>query len=51
MLESRLNKVAELKVNNFTKRRLQDRGFPVNIAKFLAMPFSSGRYGWFCYLS
>ena len=39
MLESFLNKVADLKATNFTKRRLQDRGFPVNIAKILTTSF------------
>ena len=32
--ESLFNKVAGLKICNFFKKRLQDRCFPVNIAKF-----------------
>ena len=39
VLESLLNKAADLKATKFTKKRLQDRGFPVNIAKFLRTPF------------
>ena len=39
VLESLLNKAADLKATNFTKKRLQHRGFPVNIAKFLRTPF------------
>ena len=35
MLESVLNKFADLKANNFFKKRLQHRCFPVNFAKFL----------------
>ena len=35
VLESRFDKVAGLKVCNFTKKRLQPRCFPANIAKFL----------------
>ena len=38
MLESLLNEVADLKAN-VTKKRLQHRGFPMNIAKFLRAPF------------
>ena len=39
MSESLLNKVADLKTTNFTKKSLQHRGFPVNIAKFLRTSF------------
>ena len=39
VLESLLNKATDLKATNFTKKRLQHRGFPVNIAKFLGTPF------------
>ena len=35
VLESLLNKVADLKTCNFIKRRLQHRCFPVKFAKFL----------------
>ena len=35
MLESRFNKVADLKARNFIKKRLQHSCFSVNIAKFL----------------
>ena len=38
MLESILNKVAGLQVCNFTKKRLQNSWFAVNIAKFLRTP-------------
>ena len=34
VLESLFNKVADLEAYNFTKKRLQRRCFPVNIAKF-----------------
>ena len=35
MLESLFNKVAILKANDFIKKRLKHKCFPVNIAKFL----------------
>ena len=35
MLKSLFNKVADLKVWNFIKKKFQHRCFPVNIAKFL----------------
>ena len=35
MFESLFNKVAGLKAYNFVKKRLQQRLFPVSIAKFL----------------
>ena len=38
-MESLLNKVAGLKVCIFIKKRLKDRCFPVNIAKFLRIAF------------
>ena len=38
-LESLLNEAADLKATNFTKERLQHRGFSVNIAKILRAPF------------
>ena len=34
VLASLFNKVADLRVYNFIKKRLQHRCFPVNIAKF-----------------
>ena len=37
-MESLLNEVADLKAN-FTKKRLQHMGVPVNIAKLLRAPF------------
>ena len=39
VLESLFNKVACLKACNFIKKRLQYMCFPVNIAKFLRIPF------------
>ena len=38
VLESRFNKVADLKACHFIKKRLQHRCFPVNIANFLRTP-------------
>ena len=38
VLESLFNKAAALQVCNFIKKRLQDRCFPVIIAKFLRVP-------------
>ena len=38
MLESLFYKVADLKACIFNKKRLQHRGFPVNIAKFFRIP-------------
>ena len=38
VLESLLNKAADLQVCNFIKKRLQHRYFPVIIAKFLRIP-------------
>ena len=35
MLESLFNKVAGLKSSSFIKKRVKNRCFPVNIAKFL----------------
>ena len=49
MVEFLFNKVAALKAQNFIKKKLRDRCFPVNIAKFLRTPFlqnTSG--GCFC---
>ena len=39
MLESLSNKAAALKTGNFIKKGLQQRCFPVNIAKFLRTAF------------
>ena len=39
VLESLLNKVADLKVRNFIEKRLENRYFPVNIEKFLRTTF------------
>ena len=39
VLESLLNKVADLKVHNFIEKRLENRYFPVNIEKFLRTTF------------
>ena len=38
VLESLLNKAADLQVCNFIKKKLQHRYFPVIIAKFLRIP-------------
>ena len=38
VLESLLNKAADLQVCNFIKKRLQHRYFPAIIAKFLRIP-------------
>ena len=38
VLESLFNKAASLQACNFIKKRLQCRGFPVKIAKFLRTP-------------
>ena len=49
MLESLFNKVAELQVlfwNNFIKKWLQHRFFPVNIAKFLITVFFIEHLQW-----
>ena len=40
-----LNKVADLQACNFLKKRLQNRCFPVNIAKFLRAPFLQNTSG------
>ena len=45
-LESLLDKVSGLQVCNFFKRRLQRRCFPVNIAKFLIIPFLIEHLQW-----
>ena len=39
MLESQSNNAADLKTCHFITKRLQDRYFPVNIAKFLITAF------------
>ena len=39
MLESLSNKVAGLKTGNFIKKKLHNKCFPVNIAKFLRAVF------------
>ena len=39
VLESVFNKVADLNVYNFIKKKLQHRYFPVNIAKFFRTDF------------
>ena len=46
MLEFLFNKIADLKAWNFTKKRLQHRSFPVNIAKFLRTPFLIANLQW-----
>ena len=46
MLESLFSEVAELKVCNLIKKRLQHRCFPVNIVKFLRTPFSTEHLRW-----
>ena len=39
MLESRFNKVADLKVSSFIKKRLQHSCFPLNVRKLLGTAF------------
>ena len=46
MLESLLIKVVGLKLCNFTKKRLQYRYFPVDIAKSSRTPFFRERFRW-----
>ena len=46
MLESLFKKVTGLKARNSIKRRLQQRCFPVNIAKFLGTVFSIEHFWW-----
>ena len=46
MLESYFNKIANLKVSNFIKKRLWHRCFPVNIAKFLRKPILKNICEW-----
>ena len=46
VLESLVNKVAELQACNFIKKWLQDRCFPVNIAKFLRTTFFIEHLRW-----
>ena len=46
MLESLLKKVAGLEARKYIKRRLQDRCFPVNIAKFLRTAFYIEQLWW-----
>ena len=45
-LESLFNKVLVLQVYNLIKRKLQQRCFPVNIAKFLRTPFFIEHLRW-----
>ena len=45
VLES-LNNVADLQANNFIKKRLQHRCFPVNVAKFLRTAFFIEHLWW-----
>ena len=40
------NKVADLKVCNFIKKRLQHRRFPVNIARFSRTAFFTEHLRW-----
>ena len=40
VLESLFNKIPDLQACNFIKKRLQHSCFPVNIAKFLKIPFT-----------
>ena len=48
VLVSLLNKVADLKVCNFIKKRLQHRRFPVKFRKCLRAPFLQNTFGgWF----
>ena len=51
MLESPSNKIAGLKTGNFIKKKLHNKCFPVNIAKFLRAVFlqntSCGYFGQF----
>ena len=46
MLEPLFNKVAELKANNFIKKRLQHRCLLVNIAKLLRTAFLKEHLEW-----
>ena len=46
VLESRFNKVADLKACHFIKKRLQHRCFPVNIAKILKTAFFIEHLWW-----
>ena len=46
VLESLFNKVAFLKDCNFTKKRLPQIRFLVNIAKFLRTPYFTEQFGW-----
>ena len=46
VLESLFNKFAGLKTCNFIKKRLQQRCFPVNIAKFLRTPSLNNMCKW-----
>ena len=50
VLESLFNKVAGPKACNFTKKRLQHRCFPVNIAKFLRRIFFIEHFQWLLFL-
>ena len=46
VLESLFNNTAVLKACNFIRQRLQQRCFPVNIAKFLRTAFSTEHLWW-----
>ena len=46
MLESLLNKAADLKAWNFIKKRLQHRSFPVKFAKFFKITFPTEHLRW-----
>ena len=51
VLESFVNKIADLTDSNFIKKRLQHRYFPVNIAKFLRTAFFTEQFrSCFCTL-
>ena len=49
VLESLFNKIEDLQVCNFIKKRLQHRWFPVNIAKLLRKPISKNIWKMFGY--
>ena len=46
MLESLLNKVADLKARNFIKKKLEHRCFPVKYAKFFRTPSFTEHLRW-----
>ena len=46
VLESLFNKVASLKAWNFIKKRLQQRYFPVNVAKLLRTSILKNMFEW-----